>query len=192
MTRKHAESAFLGALWGGKYTRYSNNIVYQNKWKAENSGPSIRRKASVRMPPPVGQQIRAVRTTVETFTIIHRFLFWGANTQNLKSVSQSSTELWAKIGFDHIWQSIGHLESDHLNKKNYMFLFCCANTQKLKSISHSSTELWPKTGFDHTWQSVGHLKSDDLHKKIMGFYFEVSTDKIWSQYLNPVLSYGPK
>jgi len=34
----------------------------------------------------------------------------------LKSISQSSTELWPKIGFDHIWQSVDHLELDGLEK----------------------------------------------------------------------------
>jgi len=33
-------------------------------------------------------------------------------------ISQSSTELWPKIGFDHIWRSVGHLESDALAKKS--------------------------------------------------------------------------
>jgi len=42
-----------------------------------------------------------------TLTKIHRVLFLGTKAQNLRSISQSSTELWPKIGFDHIWQSVG-------------------------------------------------------------------------------------
>jgi len=43
--------------------------------------------------------------------------FWGTNALILKPISQSSTELWSKIGFDHIWRSVGHLEFDDLDKK---------------------------------------------------------------------------
>jgi len=53
-----------------------------------------------------------------TMTESQRFLFLGANTQNLKSVSQSSTQLWSKIGFDHIWSSVGHLELDDIDKRS--------------------------------------------------------------------------
>jgi len=45
-------------------------------------------------------------------------LFLGTNALILKSISQSSTELWPKIGFDLIWRSVGHLESDNLDKKS--------------------------------------------------------------------------
>jgi len=46
---------------------------------------------------------------------------WGLTkptyTPNLKSISQSRTELWPKIGFKHISRSVGHLESDDLEKQ---------------------------------------------------------------------------
>jgi len=55
----------------------------------------------------------------------HMVLFRGTNAQNLKSISQSSTDLWPKIGFDHIWQSVGHLELDNLEKTTQVFIFRC-------------------------------------------------------------------
>jgi len=39
-------------------------------------------------------------------------LLQSTHTQNMKSISQSSTNLWANIGFRHILQSVGYLESD--------------------------------------------------------------------------------
>jgi len=33
-------------------------------------------------------------------------------TQNLRSISQSSTKIWAKIGFVYMLRSVGHLESN--------------------------------------------------------------------------------
>jgi len=38
------------------------------------------------------------------------------HTPNLKSISQSITELWPYIGFDHIWWSVGYAETDNLKK----------------------------------------------------------------------------
>jgi len=57
-----------------------------------------------------------------TLTKSHRISFWGTNTQNLKSIDQSSTELWPKICFNHIWRSVGHLESDNLDKTTQLFI----------------------------------------------------------------------
>jgi len=64
-----------------------------------------------------------------------RFLFWSANTQNLKLISHSSTELWPKIGFDHIWRSVGHLESDDLDKKSLDFVWRYQHTNFEVNIS---------------------------------------------------------
>jgi len=58
-----------------------------------------------------------------TFTKSHWLLFGGINTQTLKSISLSSTELWPKIGFDHIWPPVGHLESDDLKKTTQLYTF---------------------------------------------------------------------
>jgi len=52
----------------------------------------------------------------------HRFLFWGATKQNLESISQPSAELCLKIGFDHVWQWVGHLESGDLKKITQLFI----------------------------------------------------------------------
>jgi len=67
--------------------------------------------------------------------IISRFLrisqnpldtLWGliksTHAPNLESISQSSTELWPRIGFDHIWRLVGHLELDDLKKTTLLFI----------------------------------------------------------------------
>jgi len=49
------------------------------EWKAENSGPSIWRKESLGMPPPVGQKILAVKYNKE----IKCYLLWVKETNLL-------------------------------------------------------------------------------------------------------------
>jgi len=52
---------------------------------------------------------------------ISLYSLWGLTkptyTPNLKSISQSRTEVWPNIGFKHILRSVGHLESDDLEKQ---------------------------------------------------------------------------
>jgi len=50
-------------IWSCVTQKY--DIYIEKKWKAENSGPSIWRKASLGMPPPVGQKIPAVEYNKE-------------------------------------------------------------------------------------------------------------------------------
>jgi len=46
-------------------------------------------------------------------------------------------ELWTEIGFDHIWQSVGHLESDDLDIKRFRLVIQSAilNRTTLKEVS---------------------------------------------------------
>jgi len=60
---------------------------------------------------------------------------WGTNSLILKTISQSSTELWPKIGFNHIWRSVGHLESDVLDKKSQVFILRYQHTKFEVNVS---------------------------------------------------------
>jgi len=99
---------------GFKFEAPTNKILSQYL----NPVPSYRPKSVLTI---YGGQSAILNWT--TFTKSHWFLFGGINTQTLKSISLSSTELWPKIGFDHIWRSVGHLELDDLKKTTQLYTF---------------------------------------------------------------------
>jgi len=168
------------------------------------------------MPPPVGQQILAI------------------------GISQSSTKLWPKIGFDHISRSVGHLESDDLDKSTQLFILRYQRTTFEVNISiqyrvMAQNRFWPYMAVSwpslmrRIWQKVNSavrfevqctffevnisIQHGDMALNRFRPYmavsqpswirriwqnvnsavrFEVPTHLFWSQYLNPVPSYGLK
>jgi len=110
----------------------------------------------------------------------HGFLFLGANTQNLKSISQFSTELCSKIGFAHIWRSVGHLELENFKRDLKI-------TIQLFFLRYQCTKFEVNISIQYRVIAQNRFRP----------YMAVSRPswigwpwQIWSQYLNPELSYG--
>jgi len=84
----------------------------------------------------------AVVTTILNWMTSKKLIscsFWDTNTQNLKSISQSSTELWPKNVLT-IYGGQSAILNQTTSTKSHRFLFWVTNAQNLKSISPSSTE----------------------------------------------------
>jgi len=82
-------------------------------------------------------------------------MLWGllqsTHTTKMKSISQSTTDLWANIGFGHILQSVGHLESNL--------------DQKLISFSSPIRDSTCKTKLKYLYQFLRYFGNRQTNKQ---------------------------